>query len=270
MTQQRQPERAPVLSFDAVEYRRAGRKILSDITWEVREGERWVVLGPNGAGKTTLLRIASTYEVPSRGRVSVLGESFGHTMIRDLRAHIGYVSQALARAVPRRTRARDLVLMGRDAKLRRFQDEFSDAELAHADDLLAQVGCTERADDPFEHLSAGEQQRIQIARALMADPQLLLLDEPSAGLDVVGREFLVSVLARVAATDLPGVVFVTHHVEEIPAGFTHGLLLRGGSVVAAGPLDAVLADEPLSDCFDFPLTVQRLGNRYVAMADGDR
>ena len=260
----------PVLAFDTVEFRRTGRKILSDISWEVHAGERWVVLGPNGAGKTTLLQMASAYEAPSRGQVSVLGESLGHTDMRTLRSRIGYVSQALARLVPGRTRARDLVLMGRDAKLRRFHDRYDDAEVARADDLLAQVGCTHRADDPFEHLSAGEQQRVQIARALMADPPLLLLDEPSAGLDVVGREYLVGVLGRLAASETPGIVFVTHHVEEIPVGFTHGLLLADGGVVAAGPLEEVLHDDVLSEAFRFPLTVRRFGDRYVAMgADAD-
>ena len=265
-------DHAAVLAFDTVEFRRTGRKILSDITWEVHAGERWVVLGPNGAGKTTLLQMASAYEAPSRGQVSVLGEPLGHTDMRTLRSRIGYVSQALARLVPGRTRARDLVLMGRDAKLRRFHDRYDEAESRPCrrparPGRLPPTG----ADDPFEHLSAGEQQRVQIARALMADPPLLLLDEPSAGLDVVGREYLVrrSSVASPPARP-PAIVFVTHHVEEIPAGFTHGLLLADGGVVAAGPLEEVLDDGVLSEGFRFPLTVRRFGDRYVAMgADAD-
>jgi iron complex transport system ATP-binding protein len=259
-------DRPRAIGFDAVTFRRAGRPILRGIDWEVHDGERWVVLGANGAGKTTLVRIASTYEAATSGRVEVLQEPIGRVDVRRLRTRIGFVSQALQRAIPRRLRVLDLVVMGAEAKLARMYERFSDDEVTRARGLLADVGCLDRQGDVFDTLSAGEQQRVLIARCLMADPELLLLDEPTAGLDVGGRELLISTLAgSVAGSPVSAIVFVTHHIEEVPASFTHGLLLRDGEVFAAGPIEQTLDSAILSECFRTPLTVRRIEGRFFAI-----
>jgi len=259
-----------VLRFSGVHFRREGRSILHDIDWEVRRGERWVVLGANGAGKTTLLRMAATYESATEGVVEVLGRRAGTFDVRELRTSIGYISDALARQVPRRTRVLDLVALGAEAKLVRMAEVWSDELLAHARAMLASVGCTHRELDVMETLSVGEKQRVMIARGLMAKPDLLLLDEPSAGLDVGGRELLVSTLTSAAMSDSVGaMIFVTHHMEEIPAGFTHALLLKDGAVFARGELEDVVEAETLSECFSAPLAVERVRGRFFVLgADG--
>lgn len=254
----------PVLRLSRVTLRRHGRNLLDAVDWEVSTGERWVVLGPNGAGKTTLLRLASTYEVPSAGEQDVLGERVGRVDLRELRECIGFASHALARLVPDPTRVRDLVVMGSDATLRRGRREYDDAQWEEADRLLEVVRCTHLAGERFSTLSAGEQQRVQIARALMGAPELLLLDEPTAGLDVGGREQLVGILDELAGSELPAIVFVTHHPEEIPPAFTHALLLRDGRVHASGALGSVMVSELLSSCFGIPLRVERRDGRYRA------
>ncbi len=259
----------PVLRMSQVHLRRQGRVILDRIDWEVSAGERWVVLGPNGAGKTTLLRLASTYEVPSSGQQDVLGERVGRVDLRELRQRIGFASQALAELVPGSTGVRDLVVMGADATLRRWRHDYTDAQWAQADRLLETVRCGHLAGARFDTLSAGERQRVQIARALMGGPRLLLLDEPTAGLDVGGREQLVGILDELARDDLPAIVFVTHHPEEIPPAFTHGLLLRDGAVHAAGPMASVLTSEALSSCFGLPLEVGYEAGRYRAWSLDD-
>ncbi|MGH3442961.1 MAG: ABC transporter ATP-binding protein [Nitriliruptorales bacterium] len=257
----------PVLHFEDVSFVRDGRTILDRIRWGIRPGERWILLGPNGAGKSTLLRLASTYGLPTRGRVHVLGHRVGGTDLRVLRADIGYVSPGLGREVARGTRALDAVVMGVDATLRRWRQEYTAAQLVRARELLTTFGCDHVAEARFETLSEGERQRVQVARALMADPALLLLDEPTAGLDLGGREQLVSGLAALAANgQTPGIVFVTHHVEEVPPGFTHALLLRNGAITAAGPLEQTLTSETLSACFGVPVTLRRLGDRWAATA----
>jgi iron complex transport system ATP-binding protein len=253
-----------VVALEDVGFRREGRRILEDVNWVVRPGERWVILGPNGAGKTSLASIISTYGRASSGRATVLDQRIGAVDVRELRRSIGFVSKALLEVVQPRTTASDLVVMARDAKLHRWQQQYTDDDEARAVELLEVFGCEHLLDCEFRHLSEGERQRVLIARAQMTDPDLLLLDEPAAGLDVVGRELLVTSLARVAAAERPaGIVVVTHHLEEIPPGFTHALLLRSGHVVAAGPIGAVLDSYHLSLCFDAPLEVQRSGERFT-------
>jgi iron complex transport system ATP-binding protein len=255
------------LGFDAVTYRRDDRTILGGIDWHVRTGERWVVLGANGAGKTSLLRLASTYESPTSGTVEVLGARLGQVDVRTLRPRIGYVSQALQRAVPPHTPVLDLVVMGAEAKLQRLYERYTDRQLDQARALLDLVGCADHQRDRFDTLSAGEQQRVLLARSLMAEPELLLLDEPTAGLDVGGRELLITTLTAFAdRPDISVIVFVTHHLEEVPRNFTHSLLLRDGKVFAAGPIEETLDSATLSACFGTPLALERLGGRYVAMA----
>jgi len=258
-----------VLELEGVGFRRQGRRILQGIDWIVRPGERWVILGPNGAGKTTLAAIISTYTPASSGTATILDRRIGTVDIRELRRSIGFVSKALLEVVQPRTTAADLVVMARDAKLHRWHEHYSAADEERAVELLELFGCEHLTHSEFRHLSEGERQRVLIARSLMADPDLLLLDEAAAGLDVVGRELLVTSLARVAAAERPaGIVLVTHHLEEIPPGFTHALLLRAGQVVAAGPVGEVLDSRNLSTCFDAPLRVHRTGERFTVTWDG--
>ena len=257
------PDAVAVLSGVGVV--RDGRWILSGIDWTVRPGERWVVLGPNGSGKTTLLEILSTYLYPSAGTVTILGERHGHTDVRLLRRRIGYASAHLARMLDNRLTALEAVVTARTAALHPWWDRFTPADVRRARDLLRGVGSEQFAGHTLGTLSEGERQRVQIARALMSRPELLLLDEVSAGLDLGARERLVRRLSALAADPAsPVIVFVTHHVEEIPRHFTHALLLREGRPFALGPINEALTEATLSGCFELPITLERRGGRFVA------
>ena len=226
-----------VLHFSGVSVLRDGATLLDAVDWDVAEGERWVVLGPNGAGKTTLLQVASANLHPSRGGVGILGETLGAVDVFELRPRIGLSSAALAERLPARETVRDVVLTASYAVVGRWRERYDELDAARADELLAALGVARLAERRFGTLSEGERKRVQIARALMTDPELMLLDEPAAGLDLGGREDLVRRLGLIAADQAaPALVLVTHHVEEIPPGFTHVLLLRGGRAVAGGPL----------------------------------
>ncbi len=256
-----------VVALEGVSLLRGGRPILSDVDWTIRDGERWAVLGPNGAGKTTLLEVASLYLYPSSGRVTVLGAVHGRTDIRPLRARIGYASAALARLLHADAIVLDAVATGRTGVLDPYWATPGPEDVAAARGLLERLGAGSLAGRRLGSLSEGERQRIQIARALMADPDLLVLDEPAAGLDLGAREVLVRSLAGLAADPaVRAIAFVTHHVEEIPPGFSHVLLLRDGRVVGAGPIDAVLTSAHLRACFGVPLSVERVGERWTARA----
>jgi iron complex transport system ATP-binding protein len=256
-----------VLAFEGVTILLGDRRALDRVEWQVREGERWVVLGPNGAGKSTLARLAAAYGFPSRGTVRVLGERFGAVDLRDLRRRIGYSGAPLARLLRPELTALEAVVTGRPAVLAMFRQEFPPQEWARARELLDAWVSGTLADQRVGDLSEGERQRVLLARTLMADPELLVLDEPTAGLDVGGRERLVARLAALGAAPNPkAVVLVTHHVEEIPPGFTHALLLRTGRVVAQGPLHEVMTASALSDCFDLDLDLDRRDGRWWAWA----
>src|SRR5215217_1364904 len=256
-----------VLQLSGVSVLRDRATLLDSIDWEVAEGERWVVLGPNGAGKTTLLQLASANLHPSRGTASVLGETLGAVDVFELRPRIGLSSAALAERLPARETVRDVVLTASWAVVGRWREAYDDLDSDRAEELLGALGVAHLADRRFGTLSEGERKRVQIARALMTDPELLLLDEPAAGLDLAGREQLVARLAALAADpDAPTMVLVTHHVEEIPPGVTHALLLRGGLVVAAGLLTDVLTPDLLSVTFGLPLALDAHGGRYAARA----
>ncbi len=258
-----------VVRLEQVSLSRGGQPILRAVDWTVRDGERWAVLGPNGAGKTTLLEIASLYLFPSSGRVTVLGAVHGRSDIRPLRSRIGYASAALARLLHRDSTALEAVATGRTGVLDPYWAAPSEEDVAAARRLLERLGAVDLADHPLGTLSEGERQRVQIARALMAAPDLLVLDEPSAGLDLGSREVLVSSLAGLAADPLVrAIVFVTHHVEEIPPGFSHALLLRAGRVVAAGPIAETLTPATLSACFGLALSLTVTGGRWMARATG--
>ncbi len=258
-----------VLELYGVSVVRDGSALIDEVDWSVSEGERWVVLGPNGAGKTTLLQVAAARLHPTRGVVGILGEVLGTVDVFELRPRIGLASAALADRLPADERVADVVLTASYAVTGRWRESYDDLDHDRATELLGAMGVSHLADRTFGTLSEGERKRTQIARALMTDPELMLLDEPAAGLDLGGREELVARLADLAADPTaPSMVLVTHHVEEIPPGFTHALLMRGGRVVAAGPLDEALTAGHLSETFGLPLVVERHGDRWSARAFG--
>jgi iron complex transport system ATP-binding protein len=256
-----------VLHFSRVSVLRDGATLIDRLDWDVAEGERWVVLGPNGAGKTTLLQLASAHLHPSRGSAAILGETLGSVDVFELRPRIGLSSAALAERLPGRERVRDVVLTASYAMVGRWREVYEDMDAGRAEELLAALGVAHLADRRYGTLSEGERKRVQIARALMTDPELMLLDEPAAGLDLGGREDLVRRLGLIAQDeDAPALVLVTHHVEEIPVGFTHALLLREGRVVSAGPIAEALTTATLAACFGVDLELSRAGDRWTARA----
>jgi iron complex transport system ATP-binding protein len=257
----------PVLSLTGVAVVRDGTTMLADVDWNVRDGERWVVLGPNGAGKTTLLQIAAAALYPSRGAVELLGERFGATDLGELRTRVGLTSSSLADRVPGHEKAFDVVVTAAYGVLGRWRERYDDADVARAQDLLGRVGLRAFVDRRFGTLSEGERKRVLLARALMTDPELLLLDEPAAGLDLGAREALLRLLTRLALDEqAPPTVLVTHHVEEVPIGTTHALLLSRGRSLAAGPVAEVLTGPLLSRAFGLPLEVEQRGGRFAARA----
>lgn len=239
--------------------------VLRGIDWQVLPGQRWVVLGPNGAGKSSLLRVAATYEMPSSGRATVLGSQMGRVNVWTLRPRIGWASPGTARMLKPFLTVRQAVVTGLRSVMTMFRQDFSDEEWERAETLARRSGLSHLLDRRVDRLSEGERQRLLLARMLMSDPDLLLLDEPTAGLDLPGRERLISQLAALGEEPRPqAIVLVTHHFEEIPPGFTHGLLLRDGAVVASGPLGEVLTDDNLAACFGVPLSLERRGGRWWA------
>ena len=257
-----------VIRVTGVTVRRGDATLLDDVSWSMAPGERWVVLGANGAGKTTLLQVAGGSLRPDEGAVQLLGESLDAADLDDLLPRVGFASAALADRLPADERVLDVVLTASYATVRRGAERYDKLDEERARNLLAQIGCRTLADRRFGTLSEGERKRVQLARALMTDPEVLLLDEPAAGLDLGGREALLRTLSRLARDDnAPAIVLVSHHVEEVPVGFTHALLLREGNVVAAGPIDRVLRSAALSECFGLPLLVFRHHDgRYTARA----
>ncbi|GIG25841.1 ABC transporter ATP-binding protein [Cellulomonas denverensis] len=256
-----------VLDLQDVSIRRGTTTILDGLSWRVREGERWVVLGRNGAGKTTMLQIAAGRMHPTSGTAELLGSRLGRVDVFELRPRIGLASAALAERIPGGEQVRDVVITAAYGVTGRWRETYEEVDEARAADLMAAFGVTHLAQRFYGTLSEGERKRVQIARALMSDPELLLLDEPAAGLDLGGREELIGALAELAADrKSPALVLVTHHVEEIPPGFTHLMLMKDGHVHAAGPIAEVLTDEQLSAAFDLPLQVERRGRRWTARA----
>jgi len=253
------------LSLRDVTLVREGRAILDSVTWTVGASERWVVLGRNGCGKSTLMKIASLYLHPSSGEVDVLGETLGRTDVRSLRKRIGVASSGMADQLRSDLIAADVVMTAKNAALETWWHTYDDADRQRARDCLERMEIGRLADRSFATLSSGEKQRVLLARTLMPEPGLLLLDEPTAGLDLAGREDLVRTLGVLAAgVDTPATVLVTHHVEEIPEGFTHVLMLREGRVLSAGTLDDVLTEANLSQCFEMPLGLERRHGRWWA------
>ncbi|MCG9478080.1 MAG: ABC transporter ATP-binding protein [Actinomycetia bacterium] len=253
------------LSLRDVTLVREGRAILDNVSWDVAPNERWVVLGRNGCGKSTLMKIASLYLHPSSGEVEVLGEKLGRTDVRSLRKRIGVASSGMAEQLRSDLAATDVVMTAKNAALEPWWHTYDDADRQRARDCLDRMEIGRLADRSFATLSSGEKQRVLLARTLMPEPGLLLLDEPTAGLDLAGREDLVRTLGVLAVgVDTPATVLVTHHVEEIPEGFTHVLMLREGRVLSAGTLDDVLTEANLSECFEMPLGLERRHGRWWA------
>ncbi|HVW32482.1 MAG TPA: prolyl oligopeptidase family serine peptidase, partial [Acidimicrobiia bacterium] len=258
----------PVLAFTGVTLRfDPGRDVLAGVDWQVGPGERWVVLGANGSGKTSLLRLAGGWLFPTRGTVDILGQRLGRVDIRTLRLRLGYASGALAREMRPGITGLEVVMAAKHAALETWWHTYDDSDRDRARALLERMGCAHLADRAISTASDGERQRVQLARTLMGTPDLLLLDEPTAGLDLGGREALVARLADLAAApDSQPTVLVTHHTEEIPPGFTHALLLRHGRVLAAGPLDETVTAGNLSACFATTVTLERRSGRFIALA----
>ena len=257
-----------VIALHAVGVRREGTVVLEDIDWSVGPGERWVILGPNGSGKTTLLTLAAARLWPSAGRVEILGSRLGRVDVRTLRPRIALVSGSVTRQLRADLPARDVVVSGRHGALETWWHAYSDDDWAEADRLLDEAGFAAIATRPFGVISEGERQHVLLARALMSHPELLLLDEPAAGLDLGARERLVSRLGALAAdAGSPPMVLVTHHCEEIPRGFTHAGLVRQGRLVAAGPLEDVITSALVSTCFDIAVTVGQRDGRWWSRAE---
>ena len=266
-----EPVLESVLELVDVHRRTEGTMILNGIDWRIDQGQHWVVLGPNGSGKSTLLRIAGLHLHPTTGTVRVLGEELGRSDVRALRTRIGYASASLADAFRPDLPTIDVVMTARHGALEPWWHDYTDNDRSRARDLLKRMGCGHRIDHRFGALSSGERQRVLLARTLMVDPGLLLLDEPTAGLDMGGREELVATLADMAIDPaIPPIVQVTHHVEEVPPGFTHALLMENGRSVKSGPLVEVLTARALSDCYGLPLSLNQDAGRWSVRVDDPR
>ncbi|SDG92452.1 iron complex transport system ATP-binding protein [Sinosporangium album] len=264
-------ETSPALEFDDVTIRVVGRTLISEVAWKVAHGEHWVVLGPNGAGKTTLLSVASAVQHPSSGAAWVLGHRLGRVDMRELRSRIGLVAAGRrlvdeALMEEEGATAEAVVLTGHTGTSVPLWDRYGPAERERASTLLASLGCGDLAQRPFTVCSQGERARIRVARALMGDPGIVLLDEPFAGLDLPAREDLIEALEGLKPTS----VLVTHHLEEVPATTTHALLVKGGGVLAQGPVEEILTGENLSECFGRRLLVDHSDGRWHARAHNPR
>jgi len=256
-----------VVSFVDVSFVRNGKRILDHVDWTVSEEERWVILGSNGAGKTSILQIAAAQNYPSTGTAQLLEETLGRVDVFELRPRIGYASTAMARRLPAGETVLDVVMTAAYAVTGRWNEGYDEIDERRARRVLVEWKLDHLADRTFGTLSDGEQKRVQIARAIMTDPELLLLDEPAGSLDLGAREELVQLLGGFAQDPAsPAIVMVTHHVEEIPAGFTHALLLRDGAVVAAGPLAEALTEATLADAFGLDIALTHENGRYSARA----
>ena len=256
-----------VLDFNNITVLRDQKPILNNVDWQVRSDQRWVIIGPNGAGKTTLLRVAASQIHPSTGTAKLLGSTLGQVNVFDLRTRIGFASNAMSSHIPNSESVLDAVMTASYGITGRWNEMYDDVDERRARRVLAEWQLDELADRAFGTLSDGEKKRAQISRAVMPDPELLLLDEPVASLDMAAREHTISVLGNYAsAPTAPAIIMVTHHIEEIPTGFTHALILSRGQVYAAGEIDSTLTTEKISGAFGFGLEVSKDGGRFRVKA----
>jgi iron complex transport system ATP-binding protein len=257
-----------VVHFENVSVVRDGKLILDDINWDVGPDERWVIIGPNGAGKTTLLLLAAAYEHPTDGALTILGEQLGEGDVFGLRPRLGFASTAMARQIPPTETVVNVVMTAAWAVTGRWNEHYESVDEERARRVLAEWKLDRLADRRFGTLSDGEQKRTMIARAVMTDPEILLLDEPAASLDLGSREELVRLLGEFATSPTaPVIIMVTHHVEEIPPGFTHALVIAEGRIQSAGPIGSTLDSDTLSSAFGIPITVSRFAGRFAARGD---
>jgi iron complex transport system ATP-binding protein len=256
-----------VINFNNVSFVRDGKAILNNVDWQVESNQRWVIIGPNGAGKTSLLRIAGAQTHPTSGTAEVLGQTLGEINIFELRTRLGFASNALAGHIPNSETVLDVVMTATYGITGRWTEKYEDIDERRARRVLGEWQLSDYADRAFGTLSDGERKRAQIARAVMPDPEMLLLDEPVASLDLAAREHTVKLLGEYATSPYaPALVMVTHHLEEIPAGFTHALVLVDGNVYAAGEIHSTLTSEKLSEAFGLPLDVDFVDGRFRAKA----
>ena len=256
-----------VLNFKDVTLVRDGRTILNGINWSVSDNERWVIVGPNGAGKTSLLKIAAAQLHPTSGTATVLGETLGETNVFDIRTRVGFASTAIANRIPNSELVLDAVMTASYAITGRSKEKYEDVDERRARRVLAEWNLSDYASRPFGTLSDGEKKRTQIARAVMPDPELLLLDEPVASLDIGSRESTIKILSNYAShPQAPAIIMVTHHLEEIPIGFTHALVLNEGQIASAGPITSTLTTEKLSAAYGLELEVVLLSGRFAVRA----
>jgi iron complex transport system ATP-binding protein len=256
-----------VIDLNNITVLREGRAIVNNVDWQVDSDQRWVIIGPNGAGKTTLLRVAAAQIHPSSGQATVLGERLGEINVFDLRTRIGFASSALASHIPNSETVLNAVMTAAYAVTGRWNEKYDDIDERRARRVLAEWNLSELADRAFGTLSDGERKRTQIARAVMADPELLLLDEPVASLDLAAREQTISTIGQYAQSPYaPAIVMVTHHLEEIPAGFTHAMIVVDGEVYAAGTIESTLTSDKISEAFGFSMIVSQESGRYRARA----
>lgn len=256
-----------VASLDSVNFIREGRSILRNITWSVDDSERWVIVGPNGAGKTTLLGMLASFVYPSSGTITILGHVLGATDVFEMRPRVGFASSDMARRIPDNETVIDAILTAAWGVTGRWNEEYDELDIRRARRVLAEWRLEALESNVVGTLSDGERKRVQIARSVMTDPELLLLDEPAGSLDVGAREDVIEMLDHFSSeTSSPAMVMVTHHVEEIPPGFTHLLVIAEGEIVAQGPMAETLTGETMSEAFGRPLSITHNNGRYQATA----
>lgn len=256
-----------VIDLNNISLVRDKRAVLNNVDWKVEPNQRWVIIGPNGAGKTSLLRIAAAQIHPSNGSAVILGERLGEINVFELRTRIGFASSAQAAHIPNSETVLNAVMTASYAITGRWNEQYDDIDERRARRVLGEWGLAEFADRAFGTLSDGERKRTQIARSVMPDPELLLLDEPVASLDLAAREQTIRIIGEYASSPYaPAMVMVTHHLEEIPAGFTHALIMVSGQIYAAGEINSTLTSEKISEAFGISLTISQVDGRFHARA----